>query len=84
MKSQPYREAVFANVCALIRKERTKKGLSLNMLAQLSGLSRQMVSYIEQQERNPSLDTLLRISEALKIPLDKLVNRAQNAAKRRR
>lgn len=43
-----------------------------------------MVSYIEQQERNPSLDTLLRISEALKIPLDKLVNRAQNAAKRRR
>ena len=60
-----------------------KRGLSLNALAQKSGLSRQMVSYVEQELRNPSLDTLLRISEVLEIHLDEILGRARAATGQR-
>jgi len=60
-----------------------KLGLSLNGLARRAGLSRQMISYVEQEERNPSLDTLLRIAEVIGIPLERILRRASTAAARR-
>ena len=39
-----------------------------------------MVSYVEQQERNPTLDTLLRLAAALDIELEDLIKRARGAA----
>jgi len=77
------REAICSEVARLLREERVKRGLSLNSLAKKSGLSRQMVSYVEQEMRNPSLDTLLRISEVLKIELDEILRRARIAARKR-
>ena len=41
-----------------------------------------MVSYIEQEKRNPSLDTLLRLTRALQVNLDDLIRRARRAAQR--
>jgi transcriptional regulator with XRE-family HTH domain len=60
-----------------LRDERESQNLSLNSLAAKAGISRQMVSYIEQEERNPSLDTLLRITDALQINLDDVIKRAR-------
>lgn len=77
------RDAITSEVARIIREERTRRGLSLNGLAERAGLSRQMVSYVEQEERNPSLDTLLRIAEVLEIPLDALIQRARLAASSR-
>ena len=34
-----------------------KRGLSLNQLAEQAGVSRQMLSYVEQEKRNPSFVT---------------------------
>jgi transcriptional regulator with XRE-family HTH domain len=73
-------EAVSSQVARLLREERVKRNLSLNELSAKAGLSRQMVSYIEQEKRNPSLDTLLRITRALKINLDDMIRRARLAA----
>jgi transcriptional regulator with XRE-family HTH domain len=73
-------EVVSAEVARLLREERAKRKLSLNELSAKAGLSRQMVSYIEQEKRNPSLDTLLRLSWALKINLDDVIRRARLAA----
>ena len=45
-------------------------------VADQAGLSRQMISYIEQGMRNPTLDTLLRIAGALNVDLSGLIKRA--------
>ena len=56
-----------SHVARLIREERQRQNLSLNALAARAGLSRQMVTFVEREERNPSLDTVLRLSSALGI-----------------
>jgi transcriptional regulator with XRE-family HTH domain len=71
------REAICSTVARLLKEERERQGLSLNSLAARAGLSRQMVSYIEQEERNPTLDTLLRLADALNIELDEILKRAR-------
>lgn len=58
--------------------------MSMNGLAQRSGLSQGMVSLVENGLRNPSLDTLLRITEALEIDLGDVLKEAKKAAARGR
>jgi len=65
-------------VVRLLRKERIRHEISLNRLAEKAGLSRSMVSYVERGMRNPTLDTLLRIAEALNLDLWKLIKDATN------
>lgn len=49
----------------------------MTVLAAKAGLSQQMVSYVERGIRNPTLDTLLRITEALDVPLGKMITKAE-------
>jgi transcriptional regulator with XRE-family HTH domain len=69
-----------ANVCArvaeILRAERVAQNLSLTRLAEGAGLSRQAVSYIEQERRIPTLDTLLRITRVLKLDASEVIARA--------
>ena len=74
--------ALCAAVAHALRKERLRQKLSMNALAQRGGLSQQMVSYVERGMRNPTLDTLFRISVALGIDLPTLIERAVKAAQR--
>jgi DNA-binding XRE family transcriptional regulator len=46
-------------------------------LAQKAGLSRQTVSYVEQEVQNPTLDTLLCITAVLEIELEKIIAKAR-------
>ncbi len=50
--------------------------MSLTALAEEAGLSRQMISYVERGLRVPTLDTLLRITQALELDPAALLNRA--------
>jgi transcriptional regulator with XRE-family HTH domain len=70
------REAITTNVIRLLREEREKRGLSMNVVAQRSGLSHSIISLIERDLRNPTLDTLLRIAEAIEIDLGEIITRA--------
>ena len=74
-------EAISSQVARLLKEEREKHGISLNVLAQKSGLSRQTISYVEQEVQNPMLDTLLRITSALEIDLEKIIAKARKRAK---
>jgi len=74
-------DAVCANLARILRAEREKQGLSMNVVAQRAGLSQQMVSYVEREMRNPTIETLLRISAALEIDLGDILQRAQRAAR---
>lgn len=50
-----------------LRKEREKQGLSQLELALRANISQNMINYVETGKRTPSLDTLLKICEALNI-----------------
>jgi transcriptional regulator with XRE-family HTH domain len=71
------REAIVANVVRFLREERQTRGLSMNVVAQRSGLSHSIVSLIERDLRNPTLDTLLRIADAIGIDLGEIITRAR-------
>ncbi len=73
-------DAISSQVACLLKEEREKRGLSLNVLAQKAGVSRQTVSYVEQEVQNPTLDTLLRITAVLGVDLEKIIARARKAA----
>ena len=75
-----FNEIISSQVACLLKAEREKRGISLNVLAQKAGLSRQTVSYVEQEVQNPTLDTLLRITSALEIDLEKMISKARKAA----
>jgi len=77
MSSEQCRKVVCQEVARILREERLKRGLSMTALAEKAGLSQQIVSYIERQMRNPTLDTLLRITGVLAIDLDEVIKRAR-------
>ena len=54
-------EPVCEALAGVIRQRRIKGGLSLNRLAALTLLSRQMLSFIETNRRVPTIDTVARI-----------------------
>jgi transcriptional regulator with XRE-family HTH domain len=74
-------EAVNERVAALLRSRRIALGLSMNVVAQRSGLSQQMVSYVERGMRNPTLETLLRICDVLDTPLENVIRRARKSVR---
>ena len=80
MPSNKLSDAISSQVAFVLKEEREKRDLSLKVLAEKSGVSRQTISYVEQEVQSPSLDTLLRITSALGIDLAKIIARAQKRA----
>lgn len=62
-----------AAIGARIKQERQARGWTLDQLAEAASVSRRMVVSVEQGAVNPSLGTLLRLSDALGIGLPALV-----------
>jgi len=58
-----------------IQNLRVQRGLTQEELAELVGMDRVSIGYIEQGIRAPKLSTLLRISKALKISIQELLPR---------
>lgn len=84
MRNNSLREAIAFNVIRLLREEREKRGLSMNVVAQRSGLSQSIISLIERDLRNPTLDTLLRIAAAIEIDLGKIITDAAKTASKQK
>jgi len=72
-------EANCANMRRLLREERIQAQTSMLRLAEKSGLSVALISYVERGARNPTLDTLLCIANALDVDLWRLIKRASIA-----
>jgi transcriptional regulator with XRE-family HTH domain len=79
VKSNQVREAFCSEVARILQDERKQKGISMTRLAERAGLSQSMISLIERNLRNPTLDTLLRITEALDIELSDVLDAAKTA-----
>ncbi len=52
-----------------VREIRKKEGVSQESLADLAGLDRTYISDIENGKRNVSIETIFKITEALKTPV---------------
>ena len=59
-------------VGANLRRLRTKRGLSLERLSQLSGVSRAMLGQIELGQSAPTINVLWKISRALEVTFSAL------------
>jgi transcriptional regulator with XRE-family HTH domain len=62
-----------AAIGARVRQERQTRGWTLDQLAAAASVSRRMVVNVEQGAVNPSVGTLLRLSDALGVGLPALV-----------
>ena len=56
----------------LLREVRKEKNITLRKLAELTGISASQLNKIERQESEPTITTLVRISLALKVDVEKL------------
>jgi len=77
----PHRDAVSSEVVRILRDVRQRQDISMTRLAETAGLSQGMISLIEHEHRNPSLDTLLRICGALHMDLSEVLAKAEKRAR---
>jgi transcriptional regulator with XRE-family HTH domain len=70
------RAAICAELARLIGDERKCRGLSKNKVAELTGLNQSTVSRLENYHENPTMDSLLRVADALDINLGEILKRA--------
>lgn len=66
-------DALALAIGARVREERRRRDWTLDQLAEASTVSRRMLVTVEQGAANPSIATLLRLSDALGIGLPELV-----------
>ncbi len=57
----------------VLRKLRQKRGLSQEVVSGLAGIARTHLTMIEKGNKQPNLETLWRISQALNMPLSELI-----------
>ncbi|GAA1348327.1 helix-turn-helix domain-containing protein [Saccharothrix algeriensis] len=56
-----------------LRRLRTQRRLSLSALSEMTGISKSTLSRLEAGQRRPSLELLLPVVRAYRIPLDELI-----------
>ena len=78
------RHAICVQVIGLLREERERRGLSKYVIAKRSGLSQPMIGYVERGLRNPTLETVLRMADALDLDFAELVKRAQASVSKKK
>jgi len=59
-----------------VRHERSILGISQGELARRSGLHRTYISDLERGARNPSIENIEKLAQALDVPVAKLFERA--------
>jgi transcriptional regulator with XRE-family HTH domain len=65
--------ALLAIIAANLKRLRTRQGHSLERLANLAGVSRAMLSQIETGKSVPTISLLLKVANALSVPIANLL-----------
>ena len=61
------------NIAFNLKRIRKSKNMSLDMLAERTGVSKSMLGQIERGESNPTVSTIGKIVEGLKVPFEQLI-----------
>jgi len=62
-------KAIIARLSDRLRAERVGREISVNRLAEMAGVDRRTIDYIEDPEANPTLGNFLRVVVALELDL---------------
>lgn len=65
------------NIARNLKRIRKAKNMSLDMLAEQTGVSKSMLGQIERGESNPTVATIGKIVEGLKVPFEQLIYERQ-------
>jgi transcriptional regulator with XRE-family HTH domain len=66
-----------------IRSLREDRGMTLSALAQRSGLSKGIVSTLEDGRGNPTINTVWRLADALRVPFGELTREEADGSRKR-
>ena len=69
--------AALAEVGPRLKRLRTQRNTTLTALAEVTGISKSTLSRLETGQRKPSLELLLPIAQAHRVPLDELIGAQQ-------
>lgn len=61
-------------IASNLKRLRTQRGLSLGQLAEMSGLSKVLLSQIEKGHNNPTIQTIWKIANSLNVPYSALLD----------
>jgi transcriptional regulator with XRE-family HTH domain len=65
-------ETIYEVLGKRVRQERQRAGLTIERLAESAGISPSFLAYIETKGRKPSLETIERLAESLRVPVSEL------------
>lgn len=63
------------DIAERIKNAREKRGLSQNALAKKAGVAQATINAIERQTKNPSVETLMLIADALDVSVNSLLGK---------
>lgn len=69
------------NIAYNLRKIRKSRNMSLDLLAQITGVSKSMLGQIERGESNPTIGTVGKIVEGLKVSFEDLLYSRESEVK---
>ncbi|CAD0186529.1 anaerobic benzoate catabolism transcriptional regulator [Ruegeria sp. THAF57] len=72
-------DGILTRLPTRLKEARRAKGLSLEAVANLSGVSRSMVSQIERGESSPTISTLWNLTRALQVDFAGLLEESDSA-----
>ena len=61
------------NVAVNLRRIRRSRGMSLDLVAEQTGVSKSMLAQIEKDRANPSLGVIGKISSGLRVKVEELL-----------
>ena len=67
-------EAIRSTIAINLRRYRAEKGFAQEKLALIAGVDRTMVSKIERELTNPSIETLLKLANVLGVTVSELLD----------
>ncbi len=71
-----------AAFAAVLKEKRTARKMSMETLAETAGLHQTYIGLIERGLRNPSLDTLQVIADALEVRASSLIREAEGIGRK--
>lgn len=66
-------EAIRSTIAVNLRRYRAERGIAQEKLALIAGVDRTMVSKIERELTNPSIETLLKLANVLGVTVSTLL-----------
>ena len=70
-----------SGIARVLLEQREACGFTQTKLAELSGLTRQMISYVEQSKRIPTVDTLAKLAVPLGLAPSAILLKAEQACR---